>query len=198
MRDKHQPGCAATALAIGLGSHALGVAIHTTDLYDQGRFPLIVLSGANAPTTLDRFPDGEAVHYTREAIARGVPETQIRTETRATNTGEDIRFTRHLLAAEGIHPQSATLVTGPGAVQLRWTVGAVTLGCLLCYLGVYGASAAPDFGRQVWVVPFILCGIFLHRPCGLALRTPDAEQPTTCLLPRGGCRGARSALTVDV
>jgi len=102
-----------TDVAIGLGSHDLGVAIHAADLYQQGRFPLIVFTGANAPTTVDRFPDGEAVHYTREAIARGVPADHIRTEARATNTGENIRFTRDLLGAEGIHPRSATLITRP-------------------------------------------------------------------------------------
>lgn len=42
-----------------------------------------------------------------------MPASHIRTETRATNTGENIRFTRDLLAAEGIHPQSATLITRP-------------------------------------------------------------------------------------
>ncbi len=102
-----------TDVAIGLGSHDLGVAIHAADLYHQGCFPLIVFSGANAPTTVERFPDGEAVHYARVAIARGVPASHTRTETRATNTAENISLTRDLLAGEGIHPQSATLITRP-------------------------------------------------------------------------------------
>ena len=102
-----------TDVGIGLGSHDLGDAIHAADLYHQGCFPLLVFTVANAPTTRERFPDGEAVHYAREAIARGVPAGQIRTEPRATNTGENIRFTRDLLAADGIHPRSATLITRP-------------------------------------------------------------------------------------
>lgn len=102
-----------TDVAIGLGSHDLGVAIHAADLYRQGWFPLIVFTGANAPTTVERFPDGEAVHYAREAIARGVPADRIRIEPKATNTGENITLTRDLLAAEGVRPGSATLITRP-------------------------------------------------------------------------------------
>jgi uncharacterized SAM-binding protein YcdF (DUF218 family) len=102
-----------TDVAIGLGSHDLGVAFHAADLYQQGWFPLIVFTGANAPTTIERFPDGEAVHYAREAIARGVPADRIRVEPKATNTGENITLAHELLAAEGIHPRSATLITRP-------------------------------------------------------------------------------------
>ncbi|SHW83400.1 Uncharacterised protein [Mycobacteroides abscessus subsp. abscessus] len=49
--DYHQLGheLRPTNIAIGLGSHDIGVAEHTADLYHRGLFPLIVFTGANAP-----------------------------------------------------------------------------------------------------------------------------------------------------
>lgn len=62
-------------VGIGLGSHDLGVAVHTTDLYHRAYFPRIVFTGANAPTTVEQFPRGEAVHYREYAVSHGVPTT---------------------------------------------------------------------------------------------------------------------------
>lgn len=102
-----------TDVAIGLGSHDIGVAEHTADLYRQGRFPLIVFTGANAPTTVDTFPRGEALHYAERAEQLGVPDTAIVLEEHARNTGENFTLTRALLDREGIHPKSATIISRP-------------------------------------------------------------------------------------
>jgi uncharacterized SAM-binding protein YcdF (DUF218 family) len=102
-----------TDIAIGLGSHDLGVADHTAHLYHQGRFPLIVFTGANAPTTVDVFPRGEAVHYAERAEQLGVPDEAIIIEPHAKNTGENFTLTRQLLDREGIHPTSATIISRP-------------------------------------------------------------------------------------
>ena len=100
-------------VAIGLGSHDPGVPAYTADLYHRGLFPLVVFTGANAPTTVERFPRGEAVHYREIAIEHGVPTAAILTETQATNTGENITFTRELLEAEGITPRSVLVTSKP-------------------------------------------------------------------------------------
>jgi uncharacterized SAM-binding protein YcdF (DUF218 family) len=102
-----------TDIAIGLGSHDIGVAEHTADLYRQGRFRLIVFTGANAPTTVGVFPRGEAVHYAERAVQLGVPDTAIVLEEHARNTGENFTLTKVLLDREGIHPQSATIISRP-------------------------------------------------------------------------------------
>src|SRR5690242_6783111 len=94
-----------TDIAIGLGSHDVGVAEHTADLYLHGHFPLIVFTGANAPTTVQVFPRGEAIHYAERAEQLGVPDTAIVIEPHARNTGENFTLTRALLAREGIHPE---------------------------------------------------------------------------------------------
>ncbi|MRH89959.1 YdcF family protein [Nocardia sp. SYP-A9097] len=85
-------------VAVGLGGHDIGVATYAADLYRAGVFPLIVFTGANAPTTVDRFPRGEAVHFRERAIELGVPEHAILVEPYATNTGDNIDFSRTLLA----------------------------------------------------------------------------------------------------
>lgn len=100
-------------VGIGLGSHDLGVATHIADLYHRGLFPRIVFTGANAPTTIERFPRGEAVHYREHALSLGVPDDAILVEPRATNTGENITYTRDLLTSRGLHPTSAILVSRP-------------------------------------------------------------------------------------
>ncbi|PXX52788.1 DUF218 domain-containing protein [Nocardia tenerifensis] len=89
-------------IAIGLGSHDLGVANHAARLYGRKMFPRIVFTGANAPTTIERFPRGEAVHYSEHAVNLGVPPEAILVEPRATNTKENIDFTRELLAEHGL------------------------------------------------------------------------------------------------
>jgi uncharacterized SAM-binding protein YcdF (DUF218 family) len=100
-------------VGIGLGSHDLGVADCAVDLYERGMFPRIVFTGANAPTTVERFPRGEAVHYRQHAIERGVPDAAILVEPHARNTGQNIQLTRQLLAERGITVRSAVLMSRP-------------------------------------------------------------------------------------
>ncbi|HKR49591.1 MAG TPA: YdcF family protein [Pseudonocardiaceae bacterium] len=100
-------------VAIGLGSHDPGVAIYIAELFHRAMFPLVVFTGANAPTTVDRFPRGEAVHYRDYAIELGVPPEAIRVEPAATNTGQNIEFTRRILADEGVDVCSILLVSRP-------------------------------------------------------------------------------------
>lgn len=100
-------------VGIGLGSHDLGVATCASQLYLAGTFPLIVFTGANAPTTIERFPRGEAVHYREHAISLGIPDEVILIEAEARNTGDNITLTREVLRNQGIEPQSITLISRP-------------------------------------------------------------------------------------
>lgn len=102
-----------TDVGIGLGSHDLGVATHAAKLYHQGYFPKILFTGANAPTTVERFPRGEAVHYREHALELGVPDDAILVEPTARNTGDNIKRSRELLAAQGIGVKEVTLISRP-------------------------------------------------------------------------------------
>nr|WP_086828506.1 YdcF family protein [Streptomyces sp. NRRL B-24572] len=101
------------SVLIGLGSHDLGVADATVHLYRRGLAPVIVFTGATSPTTRDRMPRGEAEHYRERALELGVPDGVVLVEPRARNTGDNIRFSRELLAERGVDVASVLLVSKP-------------------------------------------------------------------------------------
>ncbi|WP_413753050.1 YdcF family protein [Streptomyces sp. R-74717] len=100
-------------VAIGLGSHDLGVATTTAELYHAGLFPALVFTGGNSLTTAARFPRGEAIHYREHAISLGVPDEAILLEPNAANTGHNITYSRQVLADAGINPDTVLLVSKP-------------------------------------------------------------------------------------
>ncbi|TMU94863.1 YdcF family protein [Streptomyces sp. DASNCL29] len=100
-------------VAIGLGSHDLGVPAFCARLYRAGLFPALVFTGGPNPTAPERFPRGEAVHFREHAIALGVPEQAILLEPKARNTGQNITFSREVLAATGMTPETVLLVSMP-------------------------------------------------------------------------------------
>ncbi|MEU9745254.1 YdcF family protein [Streptomyces niveus] len=101
------------SVAIGLGSHDLGVADTAVDLYKRGMVPLLVFTGATSPTTRERMPRGEAVHYRERALELGVPSSDVLVEPRARNTGENIRFSRAVLEDAGVGVSSVLLISKP-------------------------------------------------------------------------------------
>lgn len=113
--DYHQMGhdLRQVDIAIGLGSHDLGVATFAAELYHAGLFPLLIFTGGNSPTTAARFPHGEAVHYREHALKLGVPDNAILVEPEASNTGQNITLSRTLLAKHGHEPRSVLLISKP-------------------------------------------------------------------------------------
>ncbi|MFF2099624.1 YdcF family protein [Streptomyces sp. NPDC058202] len=101
------------SVAIGLGSHDLGVADATVDLYRRGMMPLIVFTGATSRTTSEFMPRGEAQHYRERAMKLGVPGDVVLVEPQARNTGENIRFSRAVLEERGAAVSSVLLVSKP-------------------------------------------------------------------------------------
>lgn len=139
-------------LAIGLGSHDPGVPVYTAELWKRGLFPMIVFTGANAPTTVERFPRGEAVHYREIALDHGVPDDAIIVEPTARHTGENIDFARQLVAQRGISVQSILVTCRPyqqrrarATARGRWPGVAVLCSAAQQSLDEYVASIGdPD------------------------------------------------------
>ncbi|MFJ5879929.1 YdcF family protein [Kitasatospora cineracea] len=100
-------------VAIGLGSHDLGVAAETAGLYLRGLVQRIVFTGGPNPSRPDHFPLGEAVHFAEHAVALGVPEDAVLIEPKARNTGQNIEFSRAVLAEAGVAVSSVLLVSMP-------------------------------------------------------------------------------------
>jgi DUF218 domain len=148
--DFHQMGheMRPCEVAIGLGSHDLGVAVHTAKLYRAGLFPVAVFTGATSPTTRERFPRGEAVHYREHAVELGVPADAVLVEPQATNTGANFARTREVLAGAGLHPASALVVCKPYMQRRAFA----TAGKVWPELGVVCASeplSLPDYVRSI-------------------------------------------------
>lgn len=99
--------------AIGLGSHDIGVAAFAAKLYHESVFPVMVFSGAINAETSRWMPRGEAVQFRERAIELGVPSSAILLEPRATNTGENIAFSRRVLQEAGIEVSSVMLLAMP-------------------------------------------------------------------------------------
>jgi uncharacterized SAM-binding protein YcdF (DUF218 family) len=98
---------------IALGSNDLGVATHAAQLYHRGLFPVLVLTGANSPTTIARFPRGEATHYREHVLGLGVPERAILVEPTAANTGQNIDRSRAVLRHAGVRADSVLVISKP-------------------------------------------------------------------------------------
>jgi len=75
------------------------VAEHAAGLFARGLAPLMVCSGNVGRLTATRFARSEAETFADVAVANGVPRDAILLEPRATNSGENLAFTRALLEA---------------------------------------------------------------------------------------------------
>lgn len=98
---------------LALGSHDLRVAERAADLYFQGYAPLVVMSGGLGNFTRDMWQEPEADQFSMVAIELGVPPEKILVEDQSTNTGENILFTRRMLAENNIKIRSLILVQKP-------------------------------------------------------------------------------------
>ncbi len=96
-----------------LGSHDTRVANHAVDLFLQGYAPYIIFSGGLGRLTEGVFAKPEAEIFADIARGRGVPEDNIIIENQSTNTGQNIDFTRKLLAERNLDFKSFILVQKP-------------------------------------------------------------------------------------
>lgn len=96
-----------------LCSYDLRVAERGAELFLEGWAPLLIFSGGLGAITKSLWSESEADQFARVAARMGVPEEKILIENRSTNTGENIIFTRALLAEKRIDPDKFILVQKP-------------------------------------------------------------------------------------
>ena len=96
-----------------LCSHDTIVAERGARLFLDGWAPLLVFTGGLGAITRHLWSDPEAERFARIAVGMGVPADRILIENRATNTGENVAFTRDLLALRGLDPGTFILVQKP-------------------------------------------------------------------------------------
>lgn len=100
-------------LILGLGSYDLRVADHCAKLALEGCAPRILFSGSQGNFTRGKWLKSEAEMFADRAIEAGASPDCILIEPEATNTGDNVRFARKLLNAEGIEVSSVILVSKP-------------------------------------------------------------------------------------
>jgi uncharacterized SAM-binding protein YcdF (DUF218 family) len=98
---------------LALGSHDITVAQHAAQLWLQGWAPLLLCSGGLGRITQHIWNKPEADIFAERAHALGVPQEHILIENKSTNTGENIQFTRALLAERGMTLTTIIVVNKP-------------------------------------------------------------------------------------
>jgi uncharacterized SAM-binding protein YcdF (DUF218 family) len=96
-----------------LCSHDTVVARRGAELFLEQRAPLLIFAGGLGVITRHLWSEPEADQFARIAEAMGVPRDRILIENRSTNTGENVLFTKRLLADRQIDPQSFIVVQKP-------------------------------------------------------------------------------------
>lgn len=96
-----------------LGSNDIRVAERGAQLYLQGMAPWLLFSGGLGNFTKGLWDEAEADKFAKIAYSLGVPENAVLVENKSTNTGENIRFTKQVLAKHGLDPQRFIVVQKP-------------------------------------------------------------------------------------
>jgi uncharacterized SAM-binding protein YcdF (DUF218 family) len=96
-----------------LCSHDTRVAERGAELFLQRMAPLLIFSGGLGTITRHLMQTPEAEVFADIAERAGVPRQRILVENRSTNTGENVQFTRQLLAGRGLDLRRFILVQKP-------------------------------------------------------------------------------------
>lgn len=95
------------ALVFGNKNIIGALAEQAAALYHSGHAPLIVVSGG--VKVKGRLTEAEALR--RDLLRRGVPDSAILTEPQAGHTGENVTFTRSLMAARGLEAGLGSVIS---------------------------------------------------------------------------------------
>ena len=117
-----------------LCSHDTSVAECAAKLFLDSWAPLMIFSGGLGTITRHLWREPEADQFAAIAVSMGVPREHILIENRSTNTGENIEFTKRLLAEKQLDPQRFILVQKPymerrsyATFKQRWPEKAVVV-----------------------------------------------------------------------
>ena len=89
------------------------VARRAAQLFLDGLGTYLVFSGGSGKLTATVFDKPEAEVFADIALEMGVPADKIVVESKSSNTGENVRFTRALLEERGLDVESFALVQKP-------------------------------------------------------------------------------------
>src|SRR5262245_27119622 len=96
-----------------LCSHDTAVAARGAELFLAGWAPTLIFSGGLGAITRHLWQQPEADRFAAIAIEMGVPRDRILVENQSTNTGENVLFTKALLAERSLDPRTFIPVQKP-------------------------------------------------------------------------------------
>jgi uncharacterized SAM-binding protein YcdF (DUF218 family) len=96
-----------------LCSHDKAVARRGAELFLQELAPLLIFAGGLGAITRHLWHEPEADQFAAIAVTMGVPTDRILIENRSTNTGENVLFTKQMLAERGLDPHTFIVVQKP-------------------------------------------------------------------------------------
>jgi len=96
-----------------LGSHDTRVAERGAELYLMGLAPFMVITGGFGKITKNLWNKTEAEKFAEIVWGMGVPKDKVLLETKSTNTGENIIFSKDLIENRGIEVNSIIAVNKP-------------------------------------------------------------------------------------
>jgi uncharacterized SAM-binding protein YcdF (DUF218 family) len=123
---KHEPVPA--DMIVAFGTNDPRVARFAARLFHEGFGKKLLCTGGMAhqgDLLATNWDQTEAEVYADIAVAEGVPRDRILLEPRATNTAENVRFTRELLSRNGDRPRNLVLATKPFMQRRVWATMAV-------------------------------------------------------------------------
>lgn len=112
-------------VVLAMGSQDLGVADTAAGAFFDRRAGWLVCSGGFGKDTASLFHRPEGVLYAERCRELGVPEERILVEDRASNSGENFRFSRALLERRGITPCTGVIACKPYMAKRAWATGAM-------------------------------------------------------------------------
>ena len=115
------PGPADVLLA--MGSQDLRVADTAARAFHEAGAAYLVCSGGFGKDTMGLLKEPEGVLYARRCRELGVPADRILIEDQSTNSGENFRFSRALLAERVLEPCTGIVACKPYMAKRAWATG---------------------------------------------------------------------------
>lgn len=91
---------------VGFGNYNDDIALRAAELYHQGYAPKVLFTGGLGRNTIDLWKETEADRFARVAMDAGVPKEDIIIENQATNTKDNILFTKAMFEKLGMKVDS--------------------------------------------------------------------------------------------
>lgn len=118
-----EPASGPAGIVLAMGSQDPRVADTAARAFHEAKADYLICSGGFGKDTAGFLKEPESVLYARRCRELGVPEDRILIEDRSTNSGENFRFSRELLAERKLYPRTGVVACKPYMAKRAWATG---------------------------------------------------------------------------